>query len=110
MSDKLIDRLLVDKDYAGLKEDFINIIGKKIANRIEEKKSQVVAKFNGIFEAKNEEDQEDESDEHESKETEDEEENEHKNKKNKKSKKDDDDEELEEDVDKKKKKIGDSDD
>lgn len=107
MSDRLIDRIL-EGDYANLKEDMINIIGKKVANRIQEEKQKVRNSFNGIMESE-EEDQDDEDedlsvkDDNEEDEDEDEDEKDDKKKKfnfSKKSKKDDeDDSEEDDDVD-----------
>jgi len=105
MSDRLIDRIL-EGDYANLKEDMINIIGKKIANRIQEEKQKVRNSFNGIMESE-EEDQDDEYEDlsvkDDDKEDEDGDEKDDKKKKfnfSKKSKKDDEDDfEEDDDVD-----------
>lgn len=105
MSDRLIDRIL-EGDYANLKEDMINIIGKKVANRIQEEKQKVRNSFNGIMESEDE-DQDEEDEDLAVKDDEDEEEDEDKkdDKKkkfnfSKKSKKDDeDDSEEDDDVD-----------
>lgn len=104
MSDRLIDRIL-EGDYANLKEDMINIIGKKIANRIQEEKQKVRNSFNGIMESEDE-DQDDEDEDlavkDDDKDIEDEDEKDDKKKKfnfSKKSKKDDEDDSEEDDVD-----------
>ena len=103
MSDRLIDRIL-EGDYANLKEDMINIIGKKVANRIQEEKQKVRNSFNGIMESEDE-DQDEEDEDLAVKDDEDEDEDEKDDKKkkfnfSKKSKKDDeDDSEEDDDVD-----------
>ncbi len=46
--DSLIHRL-EDKDFSSLKEDIEAVVAKKIYNKVQEKKEEVIANLNGVI-------------------------------------------------------------
>jgi hypothetical protein len=58
--DYLIHRL-EKKDFANLKTDISKVVAKKIHNRIQEKKSDVINKLNGIINNDNKEESEEDT-------------------------------------------------
>ena len=46
MADDFLVKRILDKDYASIKDDVETIIAKKIVNKINDKKEEVLNKFN----------------------------------------------------------------
>ena len=58
MSDKLIDKI-INSEFSDTKEMMLDVIAKKIYNRIEEKKDKIKNSFNGIYEDEDNDESED---------------------------------------------------